>query len=337
MLRGSSLLPADHQPVIFNASPRSSRNKALCTRMPHRAFKIPRGQFAFVTSKRHPPTMLPALTRRNVLASLALSSLSAAAYSRLLEPQSLRVRKVSIPLANLPPPLDGLRIVQLSDFHCEPFTPLPFLARAAEAASNLQPDLVALTGDFIDSRPSAIEDLAPVLSKINSRFGTFAINGNHDVRKAGSLVEKHLVQNGIQFLRNRSQTVSIHDHPLHLAGTDSLFGKLDLHQTLKNIPPEAFTILLAHEPDIADLASASGKVALQLSGHSHGGQIRIPGLPAPYLPVGGKKYPRGLYRLANTALFTSIGLGTTQFPLRFGCPPEVVEITLTCNAKRPNE
>lgn len=276
--------------------------------------------------------MHPALTRRNVIASLALSSLGAAAYSRVVEPKSLRVRKVSIPFPHLPPPLDGLRIVQLSDFHCEPFTPLSFLSRAAETASNLNADIIALTGDFIDSRPTAIEDLAPVLAQIKSRFGTFAINGNHDVRKAGTLVEKHLAKNGIHFLKNRSQTLTINDHPLHVAGADSLFGSLDINQTLKNVPSEGFTLLLAHEPDTADLAAASGKVALQLSGHSHGGQIRIPGLPPPYLPIGGRKYPRGLYRLGKTALFTSIGLGTTQFPLRFGCPPEIVEITLIRNA-----
>ena len=281
--------------------------------------------------------MHSALTRRNVLASLALSSLGAAAYARLLEPQSLRLRKVSIPLDQLPPDLEGLRIVQLSDFHCEPFTPLSFLSRAAETASQLNADIVALTGDFIDSRPSAIEELAPILAKINSRLGTFAINGNHDVRKAGTLVEQHLSHHGIHFLKNRTQTVTIRDHSIHLAGTDSLFGSLDLNKTLKNIPPQGFTILLAHEPDVADLAASSGKVALQLSGHSHGGQIRIPSLPPPYLPVGGKKYPRGLYRLGETALFTSIGLGTTQFPLRLGCPPEVVEITLTRNAIRSKE
>jgi len=281
--------------------------------------------------------MHPALTRRNAIASLALSSLAAAAYSRFHEPQSLRVRKLSIALAQLPPPLEGLRIVQLSDFHCEPFTSLSFLTRAAEIASDLHPDLVALTGDFIDGRPGAIEGLAPVLGKIKSRFGTFAINGNHDVRKAGTLVEKHLSQNRIHFLKNQSHALSIHDHPLHLAGTDSLFGSLDIHRTLKDIPDKAFTILLAHEPDVADLASVSNKVDLQLSGHSHGGQIRLPGLPPPYLPIGGKKYPRGLYRLGKTTLFTSIGLGTTQFPLRFGCPPEVVELTLTRNARRSIE
>jgi hypothetical protein len=309
----------------------------------------PRGHAAAILKNRHeaglpfPPftrifeIMHPALTRRNAIASLAVSSLGAAAYSRFHEPQSLRVRKLSIALAQLPPSLEGLRIVQLSDFHCEPFTSLSFLTRAAQIASDLHPDLVALTGDFIDGRPGAIEGLAPVLGKIKSRFGTFAINGNHDVRKAGTLVEKHLSQNGIHFLKNQSHALSIHDHPLHLAGTDSLFGSLDIHRTLKEIPDKAFTILLAHEPDVADLASASKKVDLQLSGHSHGGQIRLPGLPPPYLPIGGKKYPRGLYRLGKTALFTSIGLGTTQFPLRFGCPPEVVEITLTSNATRSIE
>lgn len=278
--------------------------------------------------------MQPALTRRMLLASMALSTAGAAAYSRFGEPCSFRIKKVTIPLASLPNDLDGLRIIQLSDFHCEPFTRLSFLEQAAEAASQLQGDLVTLTGDFIDGRPSAIEDLAPVLSKIRSRHGVFAINGNHDVRKSGTLVEKHLSKNGIHFLKNRSEPIAVRNQTVHIAGADSLFGAVDVQKTLADIPQGAFTLLLAHEPDTVDVTSRSQKVSLQLSGHSHGGQIRLPGLPPPYLPIGGKKYPRGLYRVGGTTLFTSIGLGTTQFPLRFGCPPEIVEITLT--PQRPN-
>ncbi len=137
-----------------------------------------------------------------------------------------------------------------------------------------------------------------------------------------------LRDHGIPVLSNRSVAIERGVSRFWLAGIDdALEGQPDLGAALANIPAGEAVVLMAHEPDFADESSLS-PVDLQLSGHSHGGQVWIPGIGAPWLPVMGRKYPRGRYKVGNLTLYTNIGIGTIRAPIRLNCPPEVTLITL---------
>jgi predicted MPP superfamily phosphohydrolase len=200
---------------------------------------------------------------------------------------------------------------------------------------------VVVTGDFITSplvnRRSllvpavrAIEPCAQLLGQIRARFGILAILGNHDVSTDPAHITAVLQAHGVSVLRNRSVSLERDGERLWLAGVDDvLAGTPDLKLTLRTIPRGEPVVLLAHEPDYADYVA---DVDLQLSGHSHGGQIRIPLVGAPVLPSMGRKYPWGLRRIGPLTLYTNVGIGTIWIPMRFNCPPEVTLVTLRATA-----
>ena len=131
-------------------------------------------------------------------------------------------------------------------------------------------------------------------------------------------------------MRNRSVPLERGSDRVWLAGIDDLLrGIPSIWDTLRGIPPDEATVLLAHEPDYANDASRF-PIDLQLSGHSHGGQIWLPLIGAPWLPNMARKYPRGLYKVRNLTLYTNMGLGTIRAPIRINCPPEITFITLRC-------
>ncbi len=163
---------------------------------------------------------------------------------------------------------------------------------------------------------------------LQAPMGRFAVLGNHDAVSDSRKIVSDLQAHDIPVLQNRSVPFERGKARIWLAGVDdALDGMPDLGQALDKVPPGEATVLLAHEPDFADEASLS-KVDLQLSGHSHGGQIWIPGIGAPWLPSLGRKYPRGLYKVGNLTLYTNIGIGTIRAPVRINCPPEITLITL---------
>jgi predicted MPP superfamily phosphohydrolase len=277
------------------------------------------------------PNVLPSLSRRQFLATSTLGGITLAGtgYSTLIEPNRIAIERRTIRISRLSSRLDGLRLVLMSDFHLEPITKLPHLRAAAAIATSLRPDLVMLTGDFVDSRAESIYDLAPLLASIPSRFGTFAVLGNHDYWRGGALVAGALRQEGIHLLENEGVMLSIQGAPLFVAGLRSAWAsRPNLPQALETHRGDTPVILLAHEPDYADTVRADSRVALQLSGHSHGGQIRLPGIGALRLPSWGKKYDHGLYQLDSLTLYTNRGIGVVSVPVRFNCPPEITELTL---------
>jgi uncharacterized protein len=204
--------------------------------------------------------------------------------------------------------------------------------------NGLQPDLVVVTGDFVTSRgrprravalqaAKVIEPCALLLAQIRARSGILAALGNHDVDTDAAHIVEVLQSHDIQVLRNRSVPLEREGKRLWLCGVDDiLHGKPKLDLALKGIPPEEPVVLLAHEPDWADYV-ANHPVDLQLSGHSHGGQIRIPFMGAPYLPLLARKYPWDC-DCGRLALYTNVGIGTIEVPMRLDCPPEVTLITL---------
>jgi hypothetical protein len=244
------------------------------------------------------------------------------------------LERVTIPIAGLPPALEGLRIVQMSDLHLHPYTQIGLIEQAVDLANRLEPDLVALTGDYVLSSGASILELAPVLGRLRARLGVFAVLGNHDMWKGPRTITQELEQAGITVFANAGRALQIERGDergtLYLAGlSDGLTGHPDLRHALRDMPSNATCILLMHVPDVADEYAADGRVALQLSGHSHGGQVRLPGRGALILPPMGVKYDHGLYRVGDMWLYTNRGIGVTGPPVRFNCRPEVTQITLT--------
>jgi predicted MPP superfamily phosphohydrolase len=276
------------------------------------------------------------ISRRGFLKALGHVSLGYIAagigaykYGTLLEPEWLTIEQVMIHIPRLKPLFEGFRIVQMSDFHLHPYTQIDHIANAVDEANRLKPDLVVLTGDFVLENADSIYELAPVLSRLNAKYGVFSILGNHDLWTNASVVRSGLEEVGLPVLKNNGVSLSIGRDKINLAGLDAGWGGLpDLKLALRDLPPGIPTILLMHEPDFADIFSQDKRVSLQLSGHTHGGQVRIPVLGAPVLPKFGKKYDSGLYRVNEMWLYTNHGIGVIGPPVRLNCRPEITEITL---------
>lgn len=277
---------------------------------------------------------------RGTAAVLGAGAIGLAGDATVFEANDPRLVRVELALARLPVALDGFTIAQLSDFHYDPdFSAVP-LKKAVKIVNELQPDLVALTGDFVtvpvfsdyfhNAKRGAhvAEACAQAVGQFQARHGVLAILGNHDHDSDPDRVIAALNAQGIQVLRNRSLPIEANGGRLWLSGVDDvLTGKPDLDLTMKGIPQADPVILLAHEPDFADEASKF-PVDMQLSGHSHGGQIRFPIIGAPFLPDMARKYPWGMYRIGKLVLYTNIGLGTIRIPARLNCPPEITWFTL---------
>lgn len=281
-------------------------------------------------------------TRRQFLYTGAAAAIGAAALGTdgYFESYRLQLRRLEIPLRRLPCQFDGFTIVQLSDFHYEEeFSALP-IRRSVDMINNLRPDLVVFTGDFVtvpmfrlgshaaSASANAAFPCAQILSGIKARLGAFAILGNHDAYSNPALVISALRAHGIPVIKNASVPIEQGGARFWLAGIDdALEGQPDLGAAIEKIPAGEPIILLAHEPDFADEAALT-PVDLQLSGHSHGGQIWIPGVGAPWLPPLARNYPRGFYKIENMVLYTNVGIGTIRAPIRINCVPEVTHITL---------
>jgi predicted MPP superfamily phosphohydrolase len=282
------------------------------------------------------------LTRRKFLYSGAIAGASFAALGAdgFVQAKHIQVKKIEIPLARLPEAFDGFTIAQLSDFHYEDHFSVVPIRESVQIVNSLNPHLIVLTGDFITvpildthsgkARQAAksAEPCAEILRALKAPMGMFAVLGNHDANADSARVIGALRENGIPALVNRSVPLERGAARIWLTGIDdALDGSPDLGAALEKLPSGETVVLLAHEPDFADEAALS-PVDLQLSGHSHGGQIWIPGIGAPWLPPLARSYPRGLYNVGKLTLYTNIGIGTIRAPIRINCPPEVTLITL---------
>ncbi len=243
----------------------------------------------------------------------------------------LTLERVQVPIHGLHSALDGFKIVQLSDIHFLPFTQLNLVEQAVTKALTLKPDLIVLTGDFVTHDADTIFGAVNALSRLNAKYGVFAVLGNHDARAGARIVRQGIAEAGIKVLHNCGFTFDVGHGQLNLAGVDDcLWGHPDIKAALANLSARAPTLLLAHEPDVIDDFSVAGPITLQLSGHTHGGQVRLPFLGTPVLPKLGEKYVHGLYRVNGSWLYTNRGLGMVSMPIRFNCPPEITEIILRC-------
>lgn len=252
-------------------------------------------------------------------------------YGRFVEPAQLTVQRVTLTLRRLPDHLSGLTIAHVSDLHAQPHTQIATIARMVAQINALHADFIALTGDYVGGEVPAIFELAPLLGRLRARYGVAAVLGNHDTKPVptdrAAIVTYALDQVGIPVLNNRALTLP---NGLVVAGVEELYeGQPNLAQTLTAVPVTAPVVLLAHQPDYADIASGDPRVLLQLSGHTHAGQIRPPGLRPLYLPIYGRKYIAGLYRVGDLLLYVNRGIGLAYYlPFRLRCTPEITLITL---------
>ena len=249
-------------------------------------------------------------------------NLSEAARSALTEPYRLTIEHHQIYLRRLPQELDGFRIVQLSDIHHSPFTSREQIARAVQTANNLQPDIVALTGDYISKERRYAAPCAELLGTLRARQGVYAVLGNHDHWTDAALISDLFRAEGITMLVNQGMRFEKDGAAFWLAGVDdTMVGLEDLPLALAGAREDEMKLLLAHNPIILRRAARAG-VDLVLSGHTHGGQVS---LRSDSSPSGRprRRLLKGLARQGETQIYVTRGLGTVVLPVRFGCPPEV--------------
>ncbi len=247
----------------------------------------------------------------------------------LNEAETLTVERVTIRLSRLPKNLDGFRLVHLSDIHHSPFTDIEHISRAVEISNRLKPDMFVLTGDFVSHETEYIAPVAKVLEKLESEFGSFACLGNHDHWTDAKLVSDLLHGENIKVLNNEGFRFQAREASFWLCGVDDyMVGKTDLRAALRGAFPDEMKMLLAHNPKILYRA-ARASVDLMLSGHTHGGQIKLRDEDKKILPR--RKLKNGLYRRKTTQIYITRGIGTVVLPIRYGCPPEISLIELRCN------
>ena len=269
----------------------------------------------------------------NLLFTTGLSGIfGAGIYSSVIERHWLDVHKISIPLDRLPGSFDGFRIVLLSDIHLGFFYSVNSLSLLVKTVNDMKPDAICLAGDLVDSRltpgTKVLEQAVQFLSNLRASYGKLAVLGNHDYRAGAWRIIRTLDRGGFRVLINDHTVLQKGQDRLYFSGVDDVLrGRPKPERALWGIPENSCTILLVHEPDYANYLEKYS-IDLQLSGHSHGGQVRLPFLKPPVTTRMGKKYPSGFYKVGNMSLYTTRGLGTTILPLRFFCRPEITVITL---------
>jgi hypothetical protein len=264
-------------------------------------------------------------------AALGTSAIAGASYAALLEPRWLALERVEVPIDRLSPALDGFTIAQLSDLHRGPDVSAEEIRRAAQLALRQETNLIVLTGDYVSSTADHALSCAQALTPLAEASDVLACLGNHDHWTDASTVAGVLTDAGVMVLRNEARAIR---EDLWVAAVDDVWERhADLEEALAGIPLGATVILLAHEPDYADVAAADRRVKLQLSGHTHGGQVQLPIVGAPILPYLGQKYPAGRFRVGAMWLYVNRGVGLISPPVRFNCRPEVTLLTLRHRAK----
>jgi predicted MPP superfamily phosphohydrolase len=228
----------------------------------------------------------------------------------------------------LPSKFHGLRIVQISDIHHGLFLPQEWLSEAVRQANRLNPDVIALTGDFVTYSRRNIGPAAELLGRLRARYGVYAVLGNHDFRVDADAITSALRRQRIDVLRNRHVTLWFGGESVYLAGVDDYGYGADLRRAMRGVPRDAATVLLAHNPRVIHLASRHN-VSLVLSGHTHGGQVNLPLLGTVYGRSPERlRYKIGWDRMGTTQIYVSRGIGTIVLPWRLRCPAEITHLEL---------
>jgi uncharacterized protein len=270
------------------------------------------------------------------LFALLLFAAALLGYGLYIEPNWFEVKEISLNLPHLSPAFDGYKVVQISDIHADRYFRISNLDTVAQKINDQHPDLVVLTGDYVSKGrvPEAVGAIATSFRQIEAKDGILAVLGNHDYWAKAKDVTRELTRYQIKLLKNQLVTINRGSEQLSIGGVDDVWaGKPDLKAVLKNLGSKQGAILLAHEPDFADIAAASHQFDLELSGHSHGAQVRVPfsNVVLPYL---GRKYPHGQYQVLDMIQYTNRGIGLGGIPIRFNCRPEITSFTLHTNSPK---
>ncbi|HVB40668.1 MAG TPA: metallophosphoesterase [Terriglobales bacterium] len=247
-------------------------------------------------------------------------------YARRRAARDPEINHLQLQLPHLPPALEGLRIAHLSDIHYGLFLSSRSLSRILDLTQAQRPDLIAITGDFVTQSPAFVEPVSEMLARLRAPLGVWAVLGNHDFRSGAERVTRALRQQGIKVLRNQRRLLRHGATRFQIAGIDDSRQHPDVAAALggRGRAPEApFTLLLAHNPLELEPAARCG-VDLVLSGHTHGGQIKL-GFAAQLYE---RYLPAGLLTSGETQMYVSRGLGKVIVPMRVGAPPELAFLTL---------
>lgn len=268
------------------------------------------------------------LSRRKFLASaLTLGGGLAIGDALWLEPRGFVVEKVTLPLAKMPPGRE-LHVVHLSDLHLD--TMPPHFEAAAEAVNQLKPDIILLTGDYLEQDKN-LNGVLEFMKRLKASRGIFAVQGNWEywARLEGDPLRRHFSRVGVELLIDQRHDLSFRQLPLSIIGIDYPSSSVNISEIRKITDPERLNLMLSHVPAF-DHEAVDGLADLILCGHTHGGQIRLPFLPPLYMPRFSGHFIAGLYRVTKKKipLYLNRGLGTSMVPIRFLCRPEITSLRL---------
>ena len=263
-------------------------------------------------------------------------------YAREVEPYWVAVERRTLELPRLGRPFDGYRLVQIGDPHLDGWMTPERLGQIVELVNEQGPDLVTITGDFVSSWSTRyVSGLTEPLGRLEAPDGAVAVLGNHDHWAGAEAVRCALSSAGIVDISNGLRTLRRDGAALHLCGVDSVMNgrdRLDEVLSILDGADPGCAVLLAHEPDFAETSAVTRRFDLQLSGHSHGGQVRVPFLGSPflvwplsrheYVPPLSRRYQSGLYRVGKMYQYTNRGLGVMWVRVRLNCRPEITVFTL---------
>lgn len=288
------------------------------------------------------------ITRKKFLTyggrALAVAGLGKGVFNGVGGQLTLELPRIKV--ANLPPKFKGLTIGLLTDLHASPIVGASLLQSASRLLMSQKPDIIALTGDYISGAtkflssdigafdPGQLSKLTTALNKLSAPLGIFGVLGNHDFwsgPKAVEAITSELERAiGVTWLRNRNETITLGGDQLHIAGVDDYWApSYSLTKALEGLPEKGGRILLSHNPDVNENINHPHRVDLILSGHTHGGQVALPGIGMPFIPSPfGQKYREGLVKDGQRYTYVSRGVGALLAPIRFNCPPEVTVATL---------
>jgi predicted MPP superfamily phosphohydrolase len=259
-------------------------------------------------------------------------------YATRVEPTWLELNRLDVPIADLPADLAGFRIVHLTDFHCSRYVTPAYLEEAVQLAQAEHGDVIVLTGDFIHKGFKYVERVATVLGRLTAPGGVYAVLGNHDfsVRNALGMrryrtlhrvIAEALTARGIRVLHNEHVVLSRGKAHLNLAGVEDLWSRTcDLGKALDSLDAALPCVVLAHNPCTIERLHGR-RCDLMLSGHTHGGQVNLPGLGRVTLGRNGRRFAAGAYHYRKTLLYVNKGVGF-GFRVRYGVRPEVAVLTL---------
>ncbi len=247
-------------------------------------------------------------------------------YSLKIEPKRLVTKEYELNLSSGGG--DSIRVVQFSDVHLGPNYSIEQLERLVDRINKLKPDIIAFTGDLMDiaSEFEGRSEISGILGKLSSRYGKYAVWGNHDYGGGGvRFYEEIMIKSGFKLLTNQNSRIELESGKvLTIIGLDdAMLGKPDVQKAYSGVDDQGAKLLLLHEPDLVEEIRYD-HIDLALAGHSHGGQVVVPVFGPVLTPPLAKKYTKGMYQLGiRTHLYVNSGIGTTKIPIRFWNPPEL--------------